>query len=141
MPKAQYPPYSGTYFAGFCLNSVLWCFDENWYVAPSWVARYCANPDVALRFTPVEGNIRVDASFDADGLRLVVTDTGCGIPENRLADLQEPFVQISTDWQNHSEGAGLGLTYVRNMARCHGGGFDLESVVDQGTTAILTLPT
>ena len=95
----------------------------------------------ALCFTPVEGSIRVEATFDADECHVAVTDTGCGIPENRLADLQEPFVQVSTDWQNHGEDAGLGLTYVKILAQWHGGMFHLDSVVGRGTSAVLTLPT
>lgn len=94
----------------------------------------------ALRFTPPEGKIRVDAAIGDDGLCIQVVDTGCGIPEDRLSDLQQPFTQLSTDWTHHSEGAGLGLTYVRQIAQRLGGAFAIESKVGKGTTATVRLP-
>lgn len=94
----------------------------------------------AVRFTPADGTIRIDAAFGDDGLCIRIVDTGCGIPENKLVDLQQPFAQLSTDWTHHSEGAGLGLTYVRQMAERLGGAFILESGVGEGTTAMIRLP-
>ncbi|MBT5049543.1 MAG: HAMP domain-containing histidine kinase [Rhodospirillaceae bacterium] len=94
----------------------------------------------AIRFTPPDGHIRIHADLGDDGFRVGITDTGCGIPEDRLADLQQPFAQLSTDWTHHSEGAGLGLAYVRQMAQRLGGTFVLESAAGKGTTAMVTLP-
>lgn len=94
----------------------------------------------AQRFTPKDGAIRIGATSGTGGVEITITDTGCGIPADRLADLQEPFVQLSTDWQTHSAGAGLGLTYVKTIAECHGGAFRLESVAGEGTSAMLWLP-
>ena len=93
----------------------------------------------AIRFTPTEGTIRIDAASGNDGLSLRISDTGCGIPEDRLLDLQQPFAQLSNDWSHHGEGAGLGLTYVRQMAERLGGEFILESIVEKGTTATVRL--
>lgn len=96
--------------------------------------------DNALRFTPKDGKIRVEVAFDEKEICLMVGDTGCGIPEDRLADLQGAFVQLASDWRNHSEGTGLGLTYVRTMVQKFGGVFTLDSVAGEGTTAKLTFP-
>lgn len=93
----------------------------------------------AIRFTPAEGTIRIDADSIDDGLNLRIIDTGCGIPEDRVLDLQKPFAQLSNDWSHHSEGAGLGLAYVRQMAERLSGELILESVVDEGTTATVRL--
>lgn len=93
----------------------------------------------AIRFTPSQGTIRIDAASGNDGLSLRISDTGCGIPEGRLLDLQKPFAQLSDDWSHHGEGAGLGLTYVRQMAERLGGEFILESIVEKGTTATVRL--
>jgi signal transduction histidine kinase len=94
----------------------------------------------SIRFTPAGGKIRIEAVVDDDGLHLTVSDTGCGIPEDRLLDLQQPFSQLSNDWTHHGAGAGLGLTYVRQMAERLGGEISLESIVDEGTTVTVRLP-
>lgn len=94
----------------------------------------------ALRFTPADGTIRIDAAVSQQVVRVSMTDTGCGIPADKLEALQQPFIEVSGDWETHSVGAGLGLTYVKNMAACHGGTFELESAEGEGTTAIITLP-
>jgi signal transduction histidine kinase len=94
----------------------------------------------AVRFTPPEGGVTVDAAETGDGLRLRVIDTGAGIEPERLAQIQRPFAQASTDWQHHATGAGLGVTYARTIARLHGGTFAIESRPGAGTRAILTFP-
>lgn len=94
----------------------------------------------ALRFTPADGTIRVSAVAGPGGVEIQVTDSGCGIPAGRLIELHQPFSQMSTDWQTHSEGAGLGLAYVKTLAEFVGGDFRLESIVGEGTTAVVTIP-
>jgi signal transduction histidine kinase len=94
----------------------------------------------AVRFTSTEGTVTVDAAETRYGLRLRVIDTGAGITSERLAQIQRPFAQAPEDWQHHSAGAGLGLTYAKTIARLHGGEFAIESTAGEGTRAILTFP-
>lgn len=70
-------------------------------------------------------------------LRVVVTDTGYGMPENVLKRAAEPF--FST--KELGKGTGLGLSMVQGLASQLGGAFRLSSKVGEGTLAELLLPT
>jgi signal transduction histidine kinase len=69
----------------------------------------------AIENTPAGGSIEVEAEHRADELCLRVHDTGPGVPDNIRERLFEPFVTGRT------EGTGLGLAVVREIARAHGG--------------------
>jgi cell cycle sensor histidine kinase DivJ len=70
----------------------------------------------------------------------VVADNGIGIAAEDLPKLGNPFVQANNSYDRSYEGAGLGLSVVKGLARLHGGRFELESTLGQGTTAIIVLP-
>lgn len=94
----------------------------------------------AITATPPDGTVQVSAAVDDDGLCICIRDTGDGIPPEKFAQLMQPFNTGDVNWQNHSEGAGLGLTYARALAQRHGGSFRIESEPGAGTTAIFRLP-
>jgi signal transduction histidine kinase len=70
------------------------------------------------------------------GIRVVLGDTGSGIPPERLAQVFEPFFTTRAS----SGGTGLGLAIARRITRDHGGTIRLESEPGQGTRAIVELP-
>ena len=104
----------------------------------------------ALKFTSPGGRVTlacrdgaaaVDAEGPASVLRIDVSDTGRGIPADRLESVFEPFVQIDRHLTNSSQqGVGLGLAISRELARAMGGELSVASVEGQGTTFTLTLP-
>jgi hypothetical protein len=73
-------------------------------------------------------------------LRLAVTDTGSGIPPEKLTAIFEPFVQADTGHTRTREGSGLGLTIGQRLARAMGGDLTVESTVGTGSTFTLWLP-
>jgi len=94
----------------------------------------------ALQAMPDGGTLRVDAAPEAAtaedgdaGVILRVTDTGCGIPEDRLAKVFEPFYTTKPP----NVGTGLGLAIVERIARQHGGTVDVHSRAGEG--AVFTL--
>ncbi|HEX6815261.1 MAG TPA: ATP-binding protein [Gemmatimonadaceae bacterium] len=99
----------------------------------------------AVKFTECDGNITVDTGARGDGsgptgvVFLRVSDTGAGIPTNRLTAIFEPFVQIQRSLTNSSEGTGLGLAISRGLARGMGGDLRVRSVEGAGTTFTLML--
>lgn len=99
----------------------------------------------AVKFTECGGRITVDTGVRGDGggpagvVYLRVTDTGAGIPSNRLGTIFEPFVQIQRSLTNPSEGTGLGLAISRGLARGMGGDLRVRSVEGAGTTFTLML--
>jgi cell cycle sensor histidine kinase DivJ len=94
----------------------------------------------AIKFTKEGGFVRVTARAIRGNVELVVTDNGIGISAEDLPKLGNPFVQANNSYDRSYEGAGLGLSVVKGLARLHGGRFELESTLGQGTTAIIVLP-
>jgi signal transduction histidine kinase len=77
----------------------------------------------------------------AGEVRLRVTDTGRGIPADRLASIFEPFVQIDrARTPEGQQGVGLGLAISRDLARGMGGDLTVESTPGQGSAFTITLP-
>jgi len=69
-----------------------------------------------------------------------VTDTGAGIPEEKLLSIFDPFVQAESGHARSREGSGLGLTISRRLARLMGGDLTVKSEVGKGSTFTLWLP-
>lgn len=95
----------------------------------------------AIKFTDKGGSIVVSAERAGDHWSIDVTDTGRGIPDDRLALIFEPFVQLqSNNGPRGGEGIGLGLAISRDLALKMGGDLVAESTVGKGSTFTLTLP-
>lgn len=95
----------------------------------------------ASKFTPHNGRIDISARLRADGtLELAVSDTGIGIPADKLDEVMEPFGQVDDSTARQHGGTGLGLPITKSLVEMHGGLFRLDSVMGEGTTATLTFP-
>ena len=98
----------------------------------------------AIKFTPRGGTITVRAERREDPLgervRILVQDTGIGIPPEDLARLAKPFEQIESQDSKTQQGTGLGLALTKSLVEMHGGLLDLRSAPGQGTSAIFSLP-
>ena len=106
----------------------------------------------AVKCTEPGGTITVDGTLETTPdsgarlqprrahLRLTVTDTGTGIPPDKLGAIFEPFVQADSGHTRVVEGSGLGLTIGRRLARAMGGDLTVESTIGVGSTFSLWLP-
>ncbi|MDP3526443.1 MAG: HAMP domain-containing sensor histidine kinase, partial [Hoeflea sp.] len=94
----------------------------------------------AIKFTEPGGVINVDAAVENGRFRLVVSDTGIGIPAEKLARIGEPFVQAQNGLARHYEGTGLGLSLVKGLVDLHGGAFTIQSIEGEGTVVTVDLP-
>jgi PAS domain S-box-containing protein len=95
----------------------------------------------ALKFTPEGGSIEVSAALEpGGGGTLIVEDTGCGISEENLVIVTEPFLQVENALTRRHEGTGLGLALVKKYTELHGGALDIESALDRGTKMSVRLP-
>jgi signal transduction histidine kinase len=93
----------------------------------------------ALKFTPIGGRILVRVEPAGANLRLTVSDTGAGIPAEDLPRIFDPFYQGS----NHpglSQGAGIGLSNVKEFVYLHKGSLRVDSELGHGTTFVIELP-
>ena len=94
----------------------------------------------AVKFTSRGGEITVACSTAAESVHITVTDTGVGIPKDKLSAIFEPFVQVGRSLTHSSEGTGLGLAISRDLARAMGGDLTVESELGAGSTFILAMP-
>ena len=94
----------------------------------------------AVKFTPAGGRITLSADGNDLSVRVLVRDTGVGIPAEKLTSIFEPFVQLDPALTRTSEGTGLGLAISRKLARGMGGELFAESVPKRGSVFILELP-
>ena len=69
-----------------------------------------------------------------------VSDTGNGIPPEKLLSIFDPFVQAESGHSRSREGSGLGLTISRRLARLMGGDLTVRSEIGKGSTFVLWLP-
>ncbi len=93
----------------------------------------------AVKFTS-EGTITVSIAPFAGGLQIAVSDTGVGIPAEKLAKLFDKFSQVDGSATRRFGGAGLGLAIARELAGLMGGDIRVESVPGKGSTFTATLP-
>jgi two-component system, cell cycle sensor histidine kinase DivJ len=94
----------------------------------------------AIKFTDPGGWVRVSAKVVGRDVVLAVADNGIGIAEADLPKLGNPFVQANNSYDRSYDGAGLGLSVVKGLAKLHDGKLELASTLGSGTTATILLP-
>ncbi len=95
----------------------------------------------AVRYTPRGGRVTVTGERGPAGIRVVVRDTGSGIPPAHLPFVFERFRQIDSSTTRSQGGLGLGLAIVRHLVEAHGGCVEAESEGEgRGATFTITLP-
>jgi len=92
----------------------------------------------ALKFT-FEGRITVALRRRSDRIELSVADTGVGIPAADLPRMFERFHRVKHSRARTHEGTGIGLAFVQELARLHGGGVTVSSEEGRGTTFTVTI--
>lgn len=95
--------------------------------------------DNALRYTESGGAITVRLRASGDVVTVAVQDTGQGIGSEHLPHLFERFYRTNTGRARNSDGTGLGLPIVKQIAAAHNGMIAVESEVDRGSIFTLTL--
>lgn len=91
----------------------------------------------AMKFTPPGGRVRLLAERVGSEVRLSVTDSGPGIPEDQVGHLFEPFWQAPCTARL---GTGLGLKIAKGIVEAHGGAIGVSSAADGGSTFFFTVP-
>jgi signal transduction histidine kinase len=94
----------------------------------------------AVKFSHVDGLVRVRARHVRGNWRIDVSDTGIGIPADEAARLFGLFVRGSNARIAGLPGTGLGLAIVKSLVEMHGGHVRVESALGEGTTFSVYLP-
>ena len=95
--------------------------------------------DNALKYTPEGGVVAAQVIYskdEPDVIRIVVTDSGCGIPAEDLPKVKEKFYKANQT----IGGAGIGLAVADEIMNLHNGSLNIESGEGVGTTVTLTFP-
>ena len=93
----------------------------------------------AIKFTPAHGRIELSALRNVNMIAIRVSDTGIGIPADKIERVFEPFFQVQAGTTREYPGVGLGLAIARDFARAMGGDINVESTPGKGSTVTIEL--
>jgi two-component system cell cycle sensor histidine kinase PleC len=97
--------------------------------------------DNAIKFTPSQGAVSIEASPAADGgIDLAVRDTGIGMKEEDIPLALQPFGRIACPLKHQHEGMGLGLPICKRLAELHGAQLVISSEPGKGTACKISFP-
>ncbi len=92
----------------------------------------------AIKYTPRDGWVRAYAEANGANVRLLVEDSGVGIPKDHLAHIFDRFYRVPD--ASPQKGLGLGLSFVAAIVKAHGGEIHVDSEVDRGSRFEIVLP-
>lgn len=95
----------------------------------------------AVKFTEKGGVTVTLSTLEGDGVEIAVADTGIGIPQDRLSQIFERFVQADSSISRTFGGTGLGLAISQRLARNMGGAITVTSTPGEGSVFRLELLT
>ena len=96
--------------------------------------------DNAFNYTPEGGTILVTADESEGFVRVSVSDNGIGIKETVIPKIFDRFFRAEDVSVQHVSGTGLGLSIVSSLIEMHGGKIEVESVYNEGSTFMFSLP-
>jgi signal transduction histidine kinase len=94
----------------------------------------------AIKFTPVGGSVKASIEIKDNKIHVKISDTGVGLSEQQKAQLFNFASSFTTKGTNKESGTGLGLIICKEFIQKNGGDIWVESVENQGTTFIFSLP-
>ncbi|MEP0366498.1 MAG: ATP-binding protein [Cyclobacteriaceae bacterium] len=93
----------------------------------------------AVKFTEVNGLIKMEVSGEKDNIKIEISDTGIGIGEDELDQIFNRFYQAGKDTK-YTGGTGIGLSLAKELATLMNGDLQVKSELGEGTTFTLTIP-
>lgn len=95
----------------------------------------------AIKFTNDGGNVSFQITGDGDtGIRLILRDTGIGLPSDMTEKIFERFFQVNNRADILNQGSGIGLSIAQEFVKLHGGTIKVESEEGVGSAFIISLP-
>jgi signal transduction histidine kinase len=94
----------------------------------------------AIKYTPEGGCVRIQFTGGPEMARIVIADTGIGIPAEALEHIWEDFYRAPNVYKARIQGTGLGLSIVKQFVDQYGGTIAVESEEGQGTTFVVRIP-
>lgn len=94
----------------------------------------------SLKYTPESGKVSISVSDTNDSWKVIIKDTGIGIPASEQSKLFKLHFRASNAINSKVTGSGIGLMLVGKLVSLHGGKISVESVEHQGTTIKIVFP-
>jgi len=94
----------------------------------------------AIKYTPENKTVQLDAKGHNDHIQIDISDTGIGIPEDEIGNVFDEFFRASNARKKEKDGTGLGLSIVKQIVDRHGGKISVQSRQNKGTTFTVILP-
>tara|TARA_B100000315_G_C14560553_1_gene580342 strand:+ start:621 stop:2051 length:1431 start_codon:yes stop_codon:yes gene_type:complete len=95
----------------------------------------------AIKFTGKGGSVSLElCRNDDNSIAFLFADTGIGMSDEDLKKALEKFGQVKREKGIKNEGTGLGLPLAKSLVEAHGGKFNLNSIVGEGTTVTVSIP-
>ncbi|TQD29193.1 PAS domain S-box protein [Methanolobus vulcani] len=94
----------------------------------------------AIKFTPENGKVTIEAGIDDSSIYVSIQDTGIGISMADMDKLFQPFKQIKPYLNHELEGTGLGLSIAKKFIEMHGGSISVQSNPGEGSNFVFTIP-
>jgi len=95
----------------------------------------------AIKFTPAKGTVKLTYRLLGNNAIISVTDTGIGIPQERISEVFEPFHQLDGSSTRKFGGTGIGLSLAQAIIKAHGSDIEISSNENQGTAVSFSLKT
>jgi len=94
----------------------------------------------AIKYTPENKTVHLEAKGDGDCVQIDISDTGIGIPAEEVDHVFDEFFRATNAKKSGKEGSGLGLSIVKQIVQRHKGKISVKSQQDEGTTFTILLP-
>lgn len=94
----------------------------------------------AVQYSPEGARVGIGVRSEEDSVEIVVTDQGCGIPEEDVDRVFERFFRVDQARSRNTGGTGLGLSIVKHVIENHGGDVRVWSQLGKGSTFTIRLP-
>jgi len=128
-------------------KNISFVYEHDTAMLPVWIDRDNFDKVIvnilsnAFKFTPVGGNITIRVIHDEREVRIAVSDSGEGIPEDKLEHIFERFYQTPSSVNDRNTGTGIGLDLTRSLVELHHGTIKANNLPDgQGCEFVVTIP-
>lgn len=96
--------------------------------------------DNALKYTDIDGNIKIYAEEVDKNVAVIIKDDGIGIPEEEIPYVFDRFYRVDKARSKETGGMGLGLSIAKLIVELHGGSIEVKSKLNEGSEFKITIP-
>ena len=96
--------------------------------------------DNALKYTDIDGNIKIFAEEVDKNVAVIIKDDGIGIPEEEIPYIFDRFYRVDKARSKETGGMGLGLSIAKLIVELHGGSIEVRSKLNEGSEFKITIP-